>query len=90
MSIRVFIADDHALVRKGLRQIFEEAEDIQVVAEASDYASLAAGVKNHVFDVLLLDISMPGRNGIDALKQLLKDRPALKATSARNSSGTPA
>lgn len=79
MNVRVFIADDHALVRKGLRQIFEESEGIHVVAEASDYASLAAGVKKHTFDVLVLDISMPGRNGIDALKQLLKDRPTLKA-----------
>ena len=79
MRIKVFIADDHALVRKGLRQIFEESEDIEVVGEAADYAGLAAGVREIVFDVLVLDISMPGRSGIDALKLLLKEKPRLKA-----------
>jgi len=79
MSIRVFIADDHALVRKGLRQIFGESEGIEVVGEASDYPGLVAGMKNCAFDVLVLDISMPGRNGIDALKQLLKEDPKIKS-----------
>lgn len=79
MKIRVFIADDHALVRKGLRQIFEESDNIQVVGEACDYPSLAAGVKATPFDVLVLDISMPGRNGIDSLRMLLKDKPGLRA-----------
>ena len=79
MKIRVFIADDHALVRKGLRQIFEESDHIVVVGEAADYPGLAAGVKKTEFDVLVLDISMPGKNGIDALRRLLKDKPQLKA-----------
>lgn len=79
MKIKVFIADDHALVRKGLRQIFEESEDIEVAGEAADYAGLASGVREIAFDVLVLDISMPGRSGIDALKLLLKDKPRLKA-----------
>ena len=79
MSIRVFIADDHAMVRKGLRQIFEETQDIAVAGEASDYSGLAAGVKKTPFDVLVLDISMPGKNGIDSLRQLLKDTPQMKA-----------
>ena len=79
MKIRVFICDDHALVRKGLRQIFEESENIEVVGEAADYATLVAGVKKTAFDVLVLDISMPGKNGIDTLKQLLQDKPQLKA-----------
>lgn len=79
MKIRVYIADDHALVRKGLRQIFEESENIEVVGEAADYPGLAAGVKKTAFDVLVLDISMPGKNGIDALRLLLKEKPQLKA-----------
>ena len=79
MKIRVFIADDHALVRKGLRQVLEESDHIEVVGEAADYAGLAAGVKQTAFDVLVLDISMPGKNGIDSLRQLLKDKPQLKA-----------
>lgn len=79
MRVRVFIADDHALVRKGLRQLFGENEDIEVVGEASDYSGLAEGARKGAFDVLVLDISMPGRNGIDALKQLLKEDPKIKA-----------
>lgn len=79
MKIRVFIADDHVLVRKGLRKVLEESDNIEVVGEAADYTGLAAGVKQTPFDVLVLDISMPGKNGIDSLRQLLKDKPQLKA-----------
>lgn len=79
MKIRVFIADDHLLVRKGLRHVLEESDNIEVVGEAADYTGLAAGVKQTPFDVLVLDISMPGKNGIDSLRQLLKDKPQLKA-----------
>ena len=79
MKIRVFIADDHLLVRKGLRRVLEESDTIEVVGEAADYTGLAAGVKQTPFDVLVLDISMPGKNGIDSLRQLLKDKPQLKA-----------
>jgi len=79
MKTRVFITDDHAMVRRGLRQILEEAEDIAVVGEAEDYAGLVAGLKQHECDVLLIDVAMPGRNGIDALKLVLKDHPRLKA-----------
>lgn len=79
MKIRVFIADDHVVVRKGLRQILEEGEDIEVSGEASDYSGLVSGLKQHPCDVLLIDIAMPGKNGIDALKQVLKERPTLRA-----------
>jgi two-component system invasion response regulator UvrY len=79
MKIRVFITDDHAMVRRGLRQILEEAEDITVVGEAEDYSGLVAGLKELPCDVLLIDVAMPGRNGIDALRLVLKDRPGLKA-----------
>ena len=79
MKIKVFIVDDHALVRRGLRQILQEGEDIEVVGEAGDYGGLVSGMRTIDFDVLVLDISMPGKNGIDALKQVLKDRPRLKA-----------
>ena len=77
--MRILIADDHAVVRKGLRGILEESEDIEVVGEAGDYGALVAGMKQHPFDVLVIDIAMPGKNGIDALKQLVKDRPGLRA-----------
>jgi DNA-binding NarL/FixJ family response regulator len=79
MKIRVFITDDHAVVRKGLRGILEESDDIEVVGEAGDYGGLVAGLRKQAFDVLVIDIAMPGKNGIDALKQVLKDRPGLRA-----------
>lgn len=79
MKIRVFITDDHALVRSGLRQILEDEEDIEVVGEASDYASMIAGLKVAAIDVLVIDIAMPGRNGIEALKILTRENPALRA-----------
>jgi DNA-binding NarL/FixJ family response regulator len=78
-KLRVFITDDHGMVRKGLRQILEESEDIEVTGEASDYGGLVAGLKQHPCDVLLIDVSMPGKNGIDSLKQVLKDYPAVRA-----------
>lgn len=79
MKIKVFITDDHAMVRKGLRQILEESEDIEVTGEAADYPGLMAGLRQHACDVLVIDVAMPGRNGIDALKQIVKDRPGTKA-----------
>jgi DNA-binding NarL/FixJ family response regulator len=78
-KLRVFITDDHGMVRKGLRQILEESADIEVTGEAADYAGLVAGLKRHPCDVLLIDVAMPGKNGIDALKQVLKDHPRVRA-----------
>ena len=79
MKIRVFITDDHVVVRKGLRGILEECEDIEVVGEAPDYSGLVAGLRDKQVDVLVIDVAMPGKNGIDALKQLVGERPGLKA-----------
>jgi DNA-binding NarL/FixJ family response regulator len=79
LKIRVFITDDHVLVRKGLRQVLEECDDIEVVGEADGYASLVAGLRRQECDVLVIDIAMPGKNGIDALKQIIGERPSLRA-----------
>ena len=79
MKIRVFITDDHVLVRKGLRQVLEECDDIEVVGEADGYAALVAGLKQHECDVLVIDITLPGKNGIDALKQIIPEHPSLRA-----------
>jgi two-component system, NarL family, invasion response regulator UvrY len=79
VKIRVFITDDHAVVRKGLRQILEEGKDIEVCGEAADYGGLVAGLRAHPCDVLVIDVAMPGKNGIDSLKQVLQDYPKLKA-----------
>jgi len=75
--IRVVLADDHAVVRRGVRQILGEADDIQVVAEARDYGELSALLRDEACDVLVLDISMPGKNGIEALKALRERMPRL-------------
>lgn len=76
-TIRVFIADDHAIVRAGLKQILAEERDIVVAGEAEnglDATRLLGKSRPHV---MLLDISLPDRNGIDVLKQVKKDRPEL-------------
>jgi DNA-binding NarL/FixJ family response regulator len=75
--IRVVLADDHAVVRRGVRQILGEADDIEVVAEARDYGELSALLRDLACDVLVLDISMPGKNGIEALKALRERLPRL-------------
>ena len=74
--IRVCVVDDQTLVRRGLRQLLELADDIEVVAEAADgYAALAA-IAEHDPDVVLLDLQMPGRDGIATLTELAtRDRP---------------
>ncbi len=73
--IRVMIADDHAIVRQGLKQILSETDDISVAGEAETGFEAITIVRQHVFDVMLLDISLPDRNGIEVLKQIKKDQP---------------
>lgn len=75
--IKVVIADDHAILRRGLRQIIDETTDITVVGEAENSAQALKFVRENPCDVLLLDISMPDRNGIDTLKLVKKDKPRL-------------
>jgi two-component system, NarL family, invasion response regulator UvrY len=75
--IRVMITDDHAIVRQGLKQILSETEDISVTGEAETGFQAIKIVRQQEFDVMLLDISLPDRNGIEVLKQIRKDRPSL-------------
>lgn len=75
--IRVLVADDHAILRRGLAQIISEAGDMQVCAEAETGAQAVRLAREHKVDVLLLDITMPDRNGLDTLKQLKKENPKL-------------
>lgn len=75
--IQVLIADDHAILRRGLAQIIAEAGDMQVCAEAETGAQAVKLAREHPVDVVLLDITMPDRNGLDTLKQLKKERPKL-------------
>ena len=72
MSVRVILCDDHALIRRGIRDTLADAHDIEVVGEAGDYGELRGLMHRTECDVLVLDINMPGRSGLDAL-QALKD-----------------
>lgn len=78
MTTRVLIADDHAMVRDGLRQILANARDFEVAGGANDAASTLALVRSTPAQVLVLDLSMPGRSGIDLLKQIKDEIPALR------------
>jgi DNA-binding NarL/FixJ family response regulator len=75
--IRIAIIDDHAMVRAGLRQFFAEQGDIVVVAEAQDGQAAVDIVRAGGVDVILMDISMPGQSGVDALAAIKARAPAL-------------
>ena len=76
-KIRVLIVDDHTVVREGLRRILAEEPDIEVTGEAATGEEAVEKVRRDAFDLVLLDISMPGRGGMDALKNIRRTRPAL-------------
>jgi DNA-binding NarL/FixJ family response regulator len=69
---RVIICDDHALIRRGIRDTLSDAPDIEVIGEAGDYGELRTLLRKDSCDVLVLDINMPGRSGLDVL-HVLKD-----------------
>jgi DNA-binding NarL/FixJ family response regulator len=75
--IKILIVDDHAIVREGLKQIVAEENDMIVSGEAEDTSELFNLLKNNHFDIAVIDISMPGRSGLDALKDLKKTNPNL-------------
>lgn len=75
--IRVLIADDHAVVREGLKRIVAQNADMSVVAEAGTGHEVLAFVQKQECDLVLLDLSMPGKDGLDTLKELLALRPRL-------------
>ncbi|GGI16382.1 MAG: response regulator transcription factor [Oxalicibacterium faecigallinarum] len=76
-TIRVLIADDHAIVREGLKQILADTKDIVVAGHAENGNEAIRLSRDDICDVLLLDISMPDRSGIDVLKQVRKESPKL-------------
>ncbi|WP_157272241.1 response regulator [Azohydromonas aeria] len=68
--IKVILCDDHALIRRGIRDTLSDAPDIEVVGEAGEYGELRALMRSTPCDVLVLDINMPGRSGLDVLHAL--------------------
>ncbi len=75
--IRVLVADDHAILRRGIRQILAEIPAIEAVDEATNGQEVLSKVGKGRYDLVLLDISMPGRSGLDVLKQLKAQKPRL-------------
>jgi DNA-binding NarL/FixJ family response regulator len=74
---RIIIADDHKIVRAGLKQIIADDPDLSVEGEADDGQQLLEMVRKHEYDVVLLDMKMPGRSGLEILKQLKAEKPDL-------------
>ena len=75
--INVLIADDHTVVRQGLKQILSEDPQLTVVGEAVDGNEVLTALETLKVDALVLDITMPGRNGLDVLKEVKRKRPTL-------------
>lgn len=75
--IRVLLCDDHRIVREGLKQIFADTDDIEVAGEAADGPAVLAGARTLAIDLVLLDIALPVRDGLDILKALKEEMPRL-------------
>jgi DNA-binding NarL/FixJ family response regulator len=75
--IRVLIADDHAIVRRGVRQILEETSDIEVTGEAASASELWPKVREGRCDAVVLDVNLPGRSGLELLGDIKRERPEL-------------
>lgn len=76
--IRIVIADDHAIVREGLKRIVSEIGDMQVVGEAADGTEVMQRVRELDFDILVQDLSMPGRSGMELIKLVRAEKPKLR------------
>jgi two-component system, NarL family, response regulator NreC len=78
MTIRVLLADDHRIMRDGLRALIERCDDMQVVAEAENGREALQMARKQQPDIVIMDISMPELNGIDAARQLLAEVKGVK------------
>lgn len=76
--IKVLIADDHSVVRRGIKQILSEEKDIQVMGEASNSDEIFELLYKDEWDVLILDLTMPGKSGLDSLIEIKQRKPELK------------
>lgn len=77
-TLRIVIADDHSVVRRGLRQLLENESGLEVVAEAEDIDSARRYTRGHKPDVLVLDLNMPGGSTLEAVPAILKESPGTK------------
>ncbi|MDP3761458.1 MAG: response regulator transcription factor [Ramlibacter sp.] len=76
--IRIVIADDHAIVREGLKRIVSEIGDMQVVGEAADGMQVMQRVRELDFDIIVQDLSMPGRSGMELIKMVRAEKPKVR------------
>jgi len=76
--IRVIVCDDHAMIRRGINDTLSEEADIQVVAEAASYAEVREALRSQPCDVLVLDINLPGRDGLDVLASLRESHSTVR------------
>jgi len=76
--IRIVVADDHPIVREGIKQLLSAVPDLGVVGEAQDGHEVMQCVREREFEVLVLDLSMPGKSGIELIKQVREEKPKLR------------
>jgi DNA-binding NarL/FixJ family response regulator len=76
--LTLILADDHALVRAGIRTLLEKLEGVQIVAEAGDGRQTLVLVEQHLPNVVIMDISMPGLNGLDTTTRIVREQPRTK------------
>lgn len=77
-KIKIVLVDDHHIVRDGIKSILQKEEDIEVIAEASDYTELISKLESYKPDIILMDISLPGKSGIEITKELNETEPDIK------------
>ncbi len=77
MMKKILIADDHAIVREGLKQIMAEEKEMQVAGEAASIAELFSSLQKESWDIVILDINMPDKSGLEALKEVKEQYPDL-------------
>lgn len=75
--MRIIIADDHALIRKGLKEILQQVEGLVLLDEAQNGSELLLKIEENDYDIIVLDISMPGKSGLDVLKDLRHIKPEI-------------
>ena len=76
--IDILVVDDHALIRKGLKMLLEESPDFRIKGEAESGMQAVRMLRDQHFDLVLLDISLPDKHGMDVLKQLKSEQPGIK------------
>ena len=87
LKIRILLADDHTVVRRGLRMVLEAAPDLEVVAEASDGIEAVERALREDIDLAILDVAMPRRTGLQAARELSRRRPEPEAADALDARG---